>query len=62
MSNNRKIISFRDCENIIEFLDAKARKLAVDRSDVLRMLVREKQQSEADSATNELAERYKKFK
>jgi len=57
MSNNRaKIISFRDSDLILHYLDEKAEAEGIDRSDVLRMFVRERKAADADSAL----ERYKK--
>jgi hypothetical protein len=64
MSNNsdRKIISWRESTSIIEYLDSKAQQYGLDRSDVLRMMVREKRQAEADSKENAALEKYRKIK
>ena len=49
MSNTKKIISFRDEDSIIQYLDTRAAEKGVSKSDVLRLLIREKQAAEADS-------------
>ena len=58
MSDNKKIISFRDEGAIIDYLDARAAQKGVSKSDVLRLLIREKQAAEADQAL----EKYRKIK
>jgi hypothetical protein len=58
MSNNKKIISFRDEDSIIEYLSARASQTGVSKSDVLRILVRERQA--ADSA--DAIEKYRKLR
>jgi hypothetical protein len=40
--NARKVISFRDDKKIVASLDGLAEKQGIDRSDILRMMVREK--------------------
>jgi len=54
MSTTReKIISFREDPKILESLDALADSKGIDRSDILRMIVREKlnPRTETDSKT-----------
>lgn len=51
MSHNKlKIISFRDGQETIDYLIESAEKKGVTKSDVLRMLIRERQSADAADA------------
>lgn len=57
-----RYVSYREDVKIITDMDRLAESLGVDRSGLIRQTIRARLKAEADSATDELAAKYKKSK
>jgi len=57
-----RYVSYREDVKIITDMDRLAESLGVDRSGLIRQTIRARLKAEADSATDELAAKYRKFR